>query len=82
MAKRTQHERRDMLVKATIQVNKERVKKLVKFKYGSIENYLKKYGISRQWFELVLSKRHLSKDNKSLQDLSKNLEVSIDTILL
>lgn len=65
-----------------IQVNKDYVIRLIKFKFGTIENYLKTFKLSRMRLWQVLNMPHNSKDVKSLQDLSRNLEVNIDTILL
>ena len=65
-----------------IQVNKDYVIRLIKFKYGTIEKYLKVHKISRMRLWQVLNRPHKQKDVKSLQDLATNLEVSIDSILL
>ena len=70
-----------MAKKAFIKVDQEKVKRLAKFKFGTIENYLKYAGISRMRFWYVLNQPHTSKNIKCLQDLAKNLEISIDTIL-
>ena len=68
--------------KAILKVNKDYVIRLIKFKYGTIEKYLKTHKISRVRLWQILNHPHSSKDVKSLQDLSNNLEVNIDTILL
>ena len=68
--------------KATIKVDKEKVMFHIRFKYGTIEKYLKAAGITRMRFWQVLNQPHLSKEVKCLQDLAKNLEVSIETILM
>lgn len=69
-------------IKSLIKVDKEKINRLVKFKYGTIEKYLKEAGISRMRYWQVLNQPHLSKEVKCLQDLAKNLDVSIETILL
>ena len=56
-----------------IQVNKDYVIRLIKFKYGTIEKYLKVHKISRMRLWQVLNKPHKQKDVKSLQDLANNL---------
>ena len=68
--------------KSSIRVDKEKVNRLVKYKFGTIEKYLKEFGISRMRYWQVINKPHLSKEVKCLQDLAKNLDVSIETILL
>lgn len=68
--------------KAAIRLNKEQVNKLVRFKFGTIENYLKANKISRMRYWQILNEPHLSKDVKCLQDLASNLEISIEEILL
>lgn len=68
--------------RAKIILDKDKVNKLVKGKFGTIENYLKYAGITRMWYWQILNRPHLTRDTKCLQDLSRNLEVSIDTILI
>ena len=68
--------------RAAIKLNKEQVNRLVRFKFGTIENYLKACKITRMRYWQILNKPHLSKDVKCLQDLANNLEVSIEEILL
>lgn len=63
-------------------VDAEKVNRLIKFKFNTIEAYLQKYSISRQRLWDILNRPHSSKNAKCLQDLANNLEVSIDTILL
>ena len=64
-----------------IRINKEFVKKEIIYKYGSITKYCKKAGISRVRFWEIMNTPHLSKEVECLQKLSRDLEVSIDTIL-
>ena len=68
--------------KSMIKVNKDYVIRLIKFKFGTIQNYSKTFKISRMRIWEILNKPHIEKNVKSLQDLAKNLEVSIDSILL
>ena len=68
--------------RAAIKLDKEQVNRLVRFKFGTIENYLKTYKITRMRYWQILNEPHLSKDVKCLQDLANNLEVSIEEILL
>ena len=86
MAKRKQYERRNLLVerfkKCHIWVNKETVIRLVNYKFGSVTRYTEKKGISRVRFYQIVNEPHLSKNSKCLQDLAKDLQVSIETILL
>ena len=65
-----------------IRLDKEKVIRLVNFKYGSVKKYAKENGISRVRFYQILNEPHLSKDAESLQKLASNLQVSIETILL
>lgn len=67
--------------KCQIRLNKELVKRYVVFKYGSIKNYCEQVGMSRVRFWEIVNKPHLSKEAKCLQDLSKNLGISISDIL-
>ena len=68
--------------KKMFKVNKDYVTRLIKFKFGTIENYLKTFKISRMRLWQILNNPHIEKNVKSLQDLAKNLDVSIDSILL
>lgn len=65
-----------------IRLNKEKVIRLVKYKFGSVEQYSKQNDISRVRFYQIINQPHLTKDAECLQKLSSNLEVSIETILL
>lgn len=65
-----------------IKLDKDKVIRLVNFKYGSVKQYAKENGISRVRFYQIINEPHLSKDAESLQKLASNLEVSIETILL
>lgn len=91
MAPRTRYERKDLVVKvkdklakkkASVVVNKDLVNRLVKYHYGTIENYLKKFSISRMRYWQVLNMVHISKDVKCLQDLASNLQVEVEQIIL
>ena len=67
--------------KCSIKLDKDKVNRLVKFKYGTIENYLKKEGITRMRFWQILNQPHLSKDVECLQNLASKLDVNIQEIL-
>ena len=67
--------------RCNVRVNKELVKREVIYKYGSITNYCKTNGISlMRYYELVNSP-HSSENVKCLQELSKNLDLSIYDML-
>ena len=66
----------------TVRVNKDYVKRLVLFKFGSIKNYCHFADISRVRFWKIVNQPHLSKNEECLQKLASYLQVSIDTILL
>ena len=68
--------------RCAIRLDKEKVIRLVNFKYGSVKKYAKEHGISRVRFYQILNEPHLSKNVESLQKLASNLDVSIETILL
>ena len=65
-----------------IRLNKDKVIRLVNFKYGSVSKYAKEKGISRMRFYQIINEPHLTKDAECLQKLASNLDVSIETILL
>ena len=67
--------------KCVIRLDKDKVIRLVNFKYGSVKQYAKEQGISRVRFYQILNEPHLSKDVECLQILASNLKVSIDEIL-
>ena len=64
-----------------IRLDRDKVIKLVNFKFGSVKAYAKKYGISRVRFYQIVNKPHLSKDVECLRNLAVNLDVSIQEIL-
>ena len=68
--------------KCVIRLDRDKVIRLVNFKYGSVKQYAKEHGISRVRFYQILNEPHLSKNVESLQKLASNLDVSIETILL
>ena len=68
--------------KASVVVNKDLVNRLVKYHYGTIENYLQKFSISRMRYWQVLNMVHISKDVKCLKDLASNLQVEVEQIIL
>lgn len=68
--------------KCSVRVNKELVKRLIVWKYGSIKNYFTQLGISKMRFWQIMNQPHLSKDVKCLQQLANDLELSIDEILM
>ena len=67
--------------KCEIRLDKNKVIRLVNFKYGSVKIYAKEKGISRVRFYQIVNQPHLSKNVECLQNLAKDLEVSIDEIL-
>ena len=67
--------------KCVIRLDRDKVIRLVNFKYGSVKQYAKEHGISRVRFYQILNEPHLSKDVECLQNLASNLEVSIQEIL-
>ena len=72
----------DRYKKCSIKLNKELVKRHVLFKFGSIKNYCEFAEISRVRFWQIVNKPHLTKEEKCLQTLASNLEISIDKIIL
>lgn len=68
--------------KAKVVLDKEKVNRLVKYKYGTIEAYLKKFHLTRMRFWQILNRPHLTKDVKCLKDLADNLNINIDEVLL
>lgn len=68
--------------RCAIRVNKDKVNRYVKFKYGTIEKFCKIIGYSRVRYWQVLNKPHLSKSEKCLQDLASKIDLSIEEILL
>ena len=65
-----------------IMLDQEKVKRLIKYKYGTIEKYCQNNNISRMRLWKILNNPHFSPDVKCLQDLSNNLGVSIQDILM
>lgn len=64
-----------------IRVNKDYVTRLVKYKHGTIENFLKSYKITRMRFWQILNQPHLSKEVPCLQKLAEFLKVTVDEIV-
>ena len=67
--------------KCVIRVNKEFVNRLVKYKHGTIESFLKCYGITRMRYWQILNQPHLSKEVPCLKRLADFLSVSVDEII-
>lgn len=65
-----------------IRVNKDYVNRLVKFKFGTISNYIKKFNMSRMRYWQILNMAHLHKNVKCLTELASNLGVDVEEILL
>ena len=65
----------------SIRVNKEKVKRLVLYRFGSVKNYCHFADISRTRFYQIINAPHLSKNEECLQKLSHYLQVSIEEIL-
>ena len=63
-------------------VNKEKVKRYIVFKYGSMKNYCENFNISKMRLWQIITKPHLSIDVNCLQNLAKKLDLSIDEILM
>lgn len=68
--------------KCDIRVNKSFVKREIIYKFGSINEYCKKSGISRMRFWQILNTPHLTEDVECLQKLAKDLGLSIKEILM
>lgn len=68
--------------KCTIRVNKELVKREIIYKYGSVTRYCRFVKISQVRFWEILRTPHLSKQAECLQRLARDLNLSIDTILM
>lgn len=69
-------------VKCSVKVNKDLIKRETIYKYGSITNYCKYAGISRYRYWQIVNEPHSSKDVECLIKLTKDLNLSIDTILM
>lgn len=69
------------MAKCVIRVNKEFVNRLVKYKHGTIESFLKCYGITRMRYWQILNQPHLSKEVPCLKRLADFLSVSVDEII-
>ena len=67
--------------KAEIRVNKDKVNRLVKYKYLTIENFLKHWGISRMRYWQIINQPHLSLEVPSLVKLAYFLEVDVKEII-
>lgn len=65
-----------------IKLDSKKVYKLIRIKYDSVANYARLRGISRTRIIQVVSRPHFSKEEKCLQRLAGDLDVSIETILL
>ena len=63
-----------------IRVNKEFVTRLVKYKHGTIESFLKCYKISRMRFWQIINQSHLSKEVACLKNLADFLGVTVEEI--
>ena len=67
--------------KCEIKVNKDFVNRLVKYKYGTIEKFLKRYGITRMRFWQILNQPHLSKEVPCLTKLAEFLGVTVEEMI-
>ena len=65
----------------TVRVNKEKVVRLAKYKYGTISAFCEKLGVSRMRFYEVINSPHLSKESYALEKMSKALGVKVEYIL-
>ena len=68
--------------RCTIRVNREFVKRTIQYKYGSIEKYCREEMISRMRLWEILNRPHRSVEEKSLQTLAKNLNVSVYSLVI
>lgn len=67
--------------RCNIKLNREFILKNIRYNYRSVAFYCRVVGISRSRFYEILSKPHFSENEKCLQDLSKNLGLSIYDML-
>ena len=68
-------------LKAEIRVNRDYVNKLVKYKHGSIESFLKCYKITRMRYWQILNQPHLSKDVPCLIKLADFLGITVEDMI-
>ena len=68
--------------KCVIRLNKEKVLREVRYKFGNVKNYCYYAHISTVRFYEIINTPHLTKEAPCLQKLTSLLQVSIDTILL
>lgn len=68
--------------RCAIRVNKELVKREVIYKFGSITKYCDYCCISRTRFWEIVNKPHLSKEALCLRQLARDLNLSVEDILL
>ena len=68
-------------LKASVRVNKKFVNCLIKYKYGTIGEFLKLYKITRMRYWQILNKTHLSKEVPCLKNLAEFLKISVDDML-
>ena len=67
--------------RCTVKVNKEKVIRLVKYKYGDVKAFCKELNVSRQRFYEVINTPHLSKESYALEKISKALDVDVEELL-
>ena len=65
-----------------IRLNKEKTKRLIQFKYGSLQAYCMANKIKRMRLWEILNRPHRSINEECLQKLTRNLEVNIEDILI
>ena len=70
-----------MAIKCEIRVNKDFVNRLVKYRHGTIESFLKCYKITRMRYWQILNQPHLSKEVPCLTKLAEFLHVTVDEIV-
>lgn len=65
-----------------IKLNKELIKRHIKFKYGSIKNYLKCANITKTRFWQIINQPHLSTESPCIVRLAKDLDLTTGEIIL
>lgn len=66
--------------KCTIMVDKDTVKRLIKFQYGTVANFASKYGVSRMRLWQIVNEPHVSADNPSIKKLARMLMTTTRSI--
>lgn len=65
-----------------IKLDANKVVRLINQKFGGVTEYCRKTGSNRWYFYDVLKKRHRNAHIKSIEKIAKNLNVSVEEIVL